>query len=131
MRRDSTPYAANQVRSVAVAGAVDVSKPEAGFYRWRLRGGSVRGGVRIWFGPPCDPVTGEEMDRSHRWQAEFDGEPIDFDDCWPACTGESISETDYRAFVARREWAEKNAPNSAYATGRRFDPLSSSNPLPF
>lgn len=112
--------------------ALSVSEPEAGFFRYRLVSGGVRGGVRIWFGPPHDPVTGEEMDRSWRWQAEFDGEPVEFDRVWPACIGDPISEADYRAYCARKEWAQQNAPRSAYAERtRRVDPLSSDTPLPF
>lgn len=117
---------------VVVAGAVDVSEPVAGFYRHRLRAGSVIGGVKIWFGAPHDPVTGEEMDRSHRWQALFDDEYVEFDRVWPACTGDQITEQQYRDLVARREWARQHAPDSSYAViGRRRDPLSRSEPLPF
>ena len=43
--------------------------PIPGFYRMRLRSGGQPVGVRVWFGPPADPVTGEELDRSWRWQA--------------------------------------------------------------
>lgn len=110
----------------------DITTPVAGYYRHRLRSGGVRGGVRLWFGPPHDPVTGEEMDRSWRWQAEFDGKPVEFDDVWPACAGSPISERDYRECVGRREWAEQNAPLSAFANPkRRHDPLSLAEPLPF
>jgi len=109
-----------------------VSEPEAGFFRYRLVSGGVIGGVRIWYGPPLDPVTGEEMDRSWRWQAEFDGEPVDLDRVWPDCVGRPISEDEYRALVARREWAREHAPHSAYAERtRRHDPLSSETPMPF
>lgn len=117
---------------ITVAGAVDVSEPVEGFYRHRLRGGSVKGGVRIWFGPPIDPVTGEVLDRSWRWQSEFDGEPVDFDDCWPKCAADPITAMQYRALLGRREWARENAPNSSYAIiGKRIDLLSTSEPLPF
>lgn len=112
--------------------ALSVSEPEAGFFRYRLVSGGVRGGVRIWFGAPLDPITREELDRGWRWQAEFDGEPIDLDRCWPDCIGEPISEAEYRAMCARKAWAAQNAPNSAYAQrSRRVDPLSLDNPLPF
>lgn len=132
MRRDATPYGSQAVRAMHVAGAVDVSEPVAGFYRGKLRSRSIVGGIRIWFGPPHDPVTGEELDRSHRWQAEFDGQYVEFDDVWPVCADEPISEQRYREFVGRREWARTNAPNSAFAkVGKRYDPLSSSEPLPF
>lgn len=136
LRTDATPYTDLAARRPASAhigmAAQDVSKPVAGFYRYRLRGGSVAGGVRIYFGPPLDPVTGEELDRSWRWMAEFNGEPVEFDRVWPACTGEPITEQDYRRRVARRLWAAQHAPESAYAEqGRRLDPLSSHTPLPF
>ena len=90
------------------------------------------GGVRLWFGQPADPLTGELMDRSLRWMAEFDGEPVEFDRVWPTCAGSPITETEYRALVARREWAKQHAPESAYAQpGKRIDLLSTSNPMPF
>lgn len=131
-RRDRTAYADMGSRPVSLDGAVAISQPVAGFYRGKLRSGSIVGGIRIWFGAPLDPVTGEELDRSHRWQAEFDGEPVDFDAVWPKCAGSPISERDYREFVGRREWARKNAPGSAYAKiGHRYDPLADENPMPF
>ncbi|MGJ0236949.1 hypothetical protein ACQEPB_00310 [Novosphingobium fluoreni] len=109
-----------------------VDEPVAGYYRFRLGAGAVRGGVRVWFGPPHDPVTGEELDRSLRWQAEFDGEPIDFERVWPACAKEALTEREYHDRVQRRIWAEKHAPNSAYADrSRKLDPLSTDTPLPF
>lgn len=119
-------------RAFAPRSGIDVSAPVAGFYRFRLASGTITGGVRIYYGPPLDPVTGEELDRSWRWQADFNGEPIDFDRVWPACTGEPITEIDYRRFCARQEWARRHAPDSAYAErGRRHDPLSAQAPLPF
>lgn len=110
----------------------DVSEPVAGFYRGRLVSDGVIGGIRLWYGPPKDPVTGEEMDRSHRWQAEFDGAYVEFDRVWPLCAGSPISEADYRALVARREWAKKNSPDSAYADPtKKIDRLSTNTPLLF
>jgi hypothetical protein len=116
----------------AASAGIDVSVPVAGFYRYRLGSGTIAGGVRIWYGPPLDPVTGEELDRSWRWQADFNGEPIDFDRCWPACTGDPITEVEYRRYCSRQNWARQHAPDSAYAEpGRRHDPLSAQAPLPF
>ena len=132
MTRDATPYASRDARQVNVAGSTSIAEPVAGFYRCRLRSGSVIGGVRLWFGQPADPLTGELMDRSLRWMAEFDGEPVEFDRVWPTCAGSPITETEYRALVARREWAKQHAPESAYAQpGKRIDLLSTSNPMPF
>ncbi len=131
--RDGTLYGAQAVRSVAVAGAQDVSKPKAGFFRVKLSSRSVAVGVRIHYGPPLDPVTGEELDRSWRWQAEVNGEPYgDFDRVWPACAGEPISEQRYREYCERQRWARENAPNSSHAEpGRPHDPLSTDTLLPF
>ena len=130
MSRDATPY--TQMTFAPVGQGIDVSTPVAGYFRHRLRGGSIAGGVRIWFGPPHDPVTGEELDRSWRWQATFNGEPVELDQVWPVCAGDPISEADHAAYVRRAAWAKTNAPNSAFARpGKRWDPLSSDNPLPF
>ena len=133
MARDPHSYAdASRTMRECFARGHDVSEPAAGYFRYRLGQDQPRGGVRIWHGPPLDPVTGEELDRSHRWQAEFNGEPIDFNRVWPACIGEPITEADYRHYCARTEWAREHAPNSAYAERhRKIDPLSLNNPLPF
>ena len=126
------PYGSREVRAVHVEGAVDVTTPVAGFYRFRMFSGSVRGGVKLWNGPPSDPVTGEILDRSWRWQAEFDGKPVDFSRVWPQCAGDPITEREYTHYVMRRAWARENAPDSAFAeVGRKVDLLSTDNPLPF
>ena len=60
------------------------------------------------------------------------GELIDLERVWPACARRPISEADFRMREGRRRWAQKAAPDSAYANrGQKYDPLSSSNPLPF
>jgi hypothetical protein len=130
--RPSTPYAEREVRAVHVEGAVAVDKPVAGFYRMRVGRNTVAIGINLWFGAPHDPVTGEELDRSWRWQALADDEPIDFNRIWPDCAADPITEHEYRRMVARKAWARQHAPDSAFAeTGRRLDPLSTKNPLPF
>lgn len=130
MSRQDRTYADRSARLVRVNG-LDVSQPVAGFYRMRLRGGAVKSAIRVWFGPPHDPVTGEELDRFWRWQATADGEPADFDRIWPACATDVLTESEYTFLIRRRAWAKQNAPRSAYATGRRYDPLDPANPLPF
>ena len=131
MSRDPTPYA--QMRSGAVVQGQDVSTPCAGFFRHRLRGGSIIVGVRIHYGPPLDPVTGEELDRSWRWMASVNGEPFaDFDWVWPGCAGSPITEAEYRDYCNRQTWAREHAPASAYAEpGRKHDPLSANALMPF
>ena len=133
IRRDGTAYAAMGGKPLHVAGALDVSTPVAGFYRMKLGAGTVKVGIKLWYGPPHDPVTGEELDRSWRWQAIVDdGAYIDFERVWPACGKEPIAEADFNARAHRRAWAEQHAPDSAYAArGRKYDPLSTNTPLPF
>jgi hypothetical protein len=87
-------------------------------------------GVRIWHGPPLDPVTGEELDRSWRWQAQANGELVEFDDVWPGCAGDPITERQYREYAAQQRWAQQHAPDSSFANPRqRHDPLTAL--LPF
>jgi hypothetical protein len=81
--------------------------------------------VRIWFGAPIDPDTGDEMDRSHRWQIEIAGvlfdQPLTFGgitisavtEFWPAIVREQIDEADYRFRIARAEWAQEFDPEDA------------------
>lgn len=133
VRRISTPYADREVRAVHVEGEVDVSTPVAGWFRMRIGAGTVAIGIHVFNGPPRDPITGEELDRSWRWQAiADDGELLEWDRIWPACAKHPITETEFKTRQGRRVWAEQAAPDSAYADRRRkYDPLSSSTPLPF
>lgn len=133
IRTDHTPYANRASGPVDVSGAVDVSRPVEGYFRHKLRSGGVYVGIQIAYRPPLDPVTGEEMDRSWRWQAFANGKLIeDFDQVWPACAVDPIGADEYQTYCNRQRWAEQHAPASAYADPRkRVDPLSSNNPLPF
>lgn len=109
-----------------------VDEPIEGYYRHRLRSDGVRGAVRIWYGPPLDPVTGEELDRSWRWQATMNGEPIDFDRCWPACASDPLSAEEYNYLIQRNDWAKRHAPESGYADARKkHDLFDINSPLPF
>lgn len=131
-RRVSQPYAEREVKPVYVEGQVAISEPVAGFYRMSLGRGSVDVGIKLWFGPPSDPITGELLDRGYRWQALADDEPMEFEAAWPKCAGDPISAQEYRRLVARKAWAREHAPDSSYAqTGRRRDPLSTREPTPF
>lgn len=104
--------------------------PVAGFYRTRLRRGAVQVGVRIWCGAPLDPVTGEEMDRSHRWQAQVNGQPVDLERVWPRCADDPVDEGEYRHLCGVQAWGEKNAPDSPQADPTRaVDLLTAPIPL--
>lgn len=132
MNARSIPYGEREVRPVHVEGASSIFIPVAGHYRTKLRSGGVLVGVRLWHGAPHDPVTGEELDRSWRWQAECNGEPIDFDRVWPGCAGDPISAAEYRFYAQRQGWAREHAPESSFADPKRKrDPLSIDEPLQF
>jgi hypothetical protein len=132
----SRPYRDYTLRPVAVdprsvgAPAFDPDVPIPGFYRFKLRAGAMFAPVRIWYGPPRDPETGEEMDRSHRWQAEAGGHPIDLARVWPKCARDTISEQEFAYLFSRQEWGEAHAPGTAVADPTvKIDLLRS--PLPF
>jgi hypothetical protein len=113
-----------------------------GFYLiQRRRAERVEIPVRIWWGPPVDPDTGEVLDRSPRWQIEIAGaafdQPLSFSDMtlravtdfWPACAREPIDEVDYRYRVDRAAWSAEHDPNDALATpGGRIDPMTATLP---
>lgn len=132
MSRAHINYAEHRATQ-AVQGGVDVTTPEAGYFKLKLSRDTVLRAVRIWYGPPADPITGELLDRAWRWQAQLDdGDLVDFDRAWPQCARDPIPEAEWKRCCARVEWAREHAPDSSYAErGRRRDPLSSSEPLPF
>jgi hypothetical protein len=111
---------------------IDATNPVAGHYRARLRSRGVFVGVRLFHGPPADPLTGEPLDRAWRWQAEINGEPADFDNVWPACAAAPITSHEYANLCRRQAWARIHAPDGAHADPtRKRDPLSTREALPF
>jgi hypothetical protein len=126
------PFTYGERRASRAFTGIDVSAPVAGFYRTKLRGGGMMVGIRLFYGPPLDPVTGEPLERSWRWQAHANGEPIDFHAVWPLCAASPIPEPEYHRLCRQQAWAQQHAPDSAYADPRRKrDPLSSNEVLPF
>ena len=105
-------------------GPEGLDVPVAGFYRGKLRSKGALCGFRIWYGAPLDPLTGEELDRSHRWQAHCNGDYVEIDDVWPYGAQLVITEREYNKFCQQQTWARQYAPNSALA-----DPKRKSNPL--
>jgi hypothetical protein len=106
-----------------------VDTPTAGHYKMRM----VRNGpfvpVRIWFGPPHDPDTGEEMDRSHRWQAEIGGKEAAIERTWPWCAKNPIAEADYRYMRGVQQWATEHAPHEPEAAPREAVNINALKPL--
>ena len=103
----------------------------------RHRAGRVDIPVRVWFGAPLDPETGEPLERSWRWQVQvgfnvLDEEPVriggitisSLSDIWPHCARWPVDETEWRYRIARAEWADEHDPNDAFAEiGGRVDPM--------
>lgn len=102
--------------------------PVAGFYAMRMVKGGVRCPVHIWYGPPHDPVTGEELDRSWRWQATLDGHPAELDTVWPYCAREPIDQAEHDYLVSLRCWAVEHAPETPEAAPRQAVDLGSMPP---
>lgn len=104
-------------------------EPVEGYYRIWPAGG-LASGIRIWFGPPLDPVTGEELDRSWRWQAHENGRYVELERVWPKAGKDPIDKAEYDYLTARVEHARKAAPQSPAANPRRKVDLLTA-PLPF
>lgn len=112
------------------AQGYDPDTPVAGFYRFRMRSGAALCGVRIWHGAPLDPVTGEVLDRSHRWQAVVNEKPVLLERVWPKCAADPVDRHEYEYLCTVQEWAVKNAPHSPQANlNHRINPLTA--PPPF
>lgn len=82
-------------------------EPEEGYYQTRRRGGVYRP-IAIWYGPPLDPVTGEEMDRMWRWNCLYMGRLINVATVWPECKKNPIDRAEYDYLIARAEHAAKH-----------------------
>ncbi len=120
----------NEAHAPISSVGYSVSEPTAGYFRLRLVAGGPKVGVRLFYGPPLDPVTGEELDRSWRWQAECNGKPIDLDRCWPQAGREPIDEAEYQYLTDMARWAERNCPDAPAAQPhRKIDLLSAPLPL--
>lgn len=132
MSRERIDYSQRYADRANAAGPVgfDADKPIEGYYRMRLRSGAAYCGVRIWHGAPLDPLTGEEMDRGHRWQALVNGSLFDLARVWPKCAADPVDEAEYRYLCEVHSWAREHAPDSPQANPmRRIDPLTA--PTPF
>lgn len=116
--RSAAPYS-NRHQSARSFEGFDVDQPVAGLYRMCLARGAHPVGIRIWYGPPLDPDTGEEMDRSWRWQATANGRPIDLQRVWPKCADEPIGQAEHDHLARVQAWGEAHAPDSPQANPDR------------
>ena len=84
-------------------------EPRAGTYYMRRVKNGPKLAVVIWHGPPRDPLTGELLDRSHRWQAHVNGEEADPWAIWSRCR--PIERPEYLYLLARHEYALQHDPS--------------------
>jgi hypothetical protein len=115
---------------MAPANSLDPEKPAPGYYRHKLHSDGHAVGVEIRFGPPLDPETGEELDRSPRAQAFVNGTYTEMDEVWPRCGRHPITKDEHDHLVALQQWGLENAPDSPQANPRKPVDLLSA-PLPF
>lgn len=124
MKRETFVYGERRALTRSYEG-FDVETPIAGFYAMPLRSGGVRVGIRIWYGPPLDPVTGEELDRSWRWQAMANGSYIDMERVWPKCANSQVDQSEHDYLVNLQGWAEEHDPTGAIANpNQKLNPLT-------
>lgn len=109
-----------------------VDQPEPGFFKLRLARGGPWVPARIWYGPPIDPITGEDLDRSPRLQAQtFDFEPTaDFVRICKVWThGVRIDEAEYDFMRASIAYAKAHRPSDPIANPFRTVDVASLPPV--
>lgn len=111
--------------------------PREGTYQW-LRRGRPAQPVRILYGRPVDPLTGQAMDRSPRWQMWVAGQLVEPDpiygvdendpfaptwaDVWPRCAADTITYGEYRYLLERINYARAHDDADPFGQpGRRID----------
>lgn len=109
----------NERREPVQAVGFNPDVPIAGLYRMSLVSKGVPVGVKIWHGPPHDPVTGEELDRGWRWQATANGRPVDLERAWPKCADAPIDQAEHDYLTSLQDWGEAHAPSSPQANPKR------------
>lgn len=111
------------------------------FYAVRLTKGGPRCPLKYWWGLPADPVTGELLDRSPRWNVLLNGEFVDPDRVliirggindakgYVDVKGEEITETEYLYLLQVRDWATTYAPDAPEANPREKIDLNRLKPI--
>jgi hypothetical protein len=106
----------------------DPDLPVAGCYQVKLVRHGPPVAVKIWFGLPLDPVTGEELDRAPVWLARVNG-----GDCrpaawfWPECARHPITEAEHDRITQLSR--TMNRASAWFDPLRPIDPLKT--PVPF
>lgn len=135
-RRD---YTAAELAYRVPAKAPEPITRKVRHYAVKLHKDGVNVGLCLEFGPPRDPETGDELDRSWLWRAFRDGAPepiencvIEFDsDGEPVVKGEPVDELEYERLVQDRAWARKYTPNDPAANPRKAVDIAKMPPIKF
>jgi len=107
---------------------LDADVPVAGYFLIRLVRDGPPCGLRIWFGPPLDPESGQPLDRSPGWWAQINGgrmRPAAW--FWPECARVPITRDEHDRLCALARTLDPRSP--FYDPPRPIDPLAS--PPPF
>lgn len=109
------------------------------YYAVKLVKNGPRVPVTVWFGNPLDPVTGEEMERAHRWCATRAGKfyddiyavIVEFDGLTgqPIVKGERITKAEHDHLLSVIRWAEKHDPSAPEASLRKPIDLHAQAPI--
>lgn len=108
--------------------ALDPDIPMPGCYRIRLVKGGPYCALRIWLGLPIDPATNEEVqERGYRWQCTLNGVRVPFEDHWPGCARDRISQEEHDRICGEHRTMDHTSP---FYDPRRPISLASA-PVPF
>jgi hypothetical protein len=127
--RKVAKYANRRGAAARRAGpSFDADLPVTGCYLVRLVRGGPPCALRIWFGLPLDPVTGEELDRAPVWLARVNGgQPRPASWFWPECARTPISQAEHDRLVQQHR--TMNPADPFFDPLRPIDRLKT--PVPF
>ena len=119
----------HQIQARGFLNGVNADVPEAGYYRRKLVSGGVDVAIKIWYGFPYHPETGDISERRWGWHALRDGELVDVFECWPGCSGARITEDEYNFMLADAEHCRQYIPSDPKARPRERIELRKMAPI--
>lgn len=106
------------------------------FYAVVLAKGAAAVPLKLWFGPPVDPDTGEELDRAPRWNCIRNGESVGIEEAAflvdnqdPIIKGIEIDEDEYEFLTVRNSHDREHDPESPFANPRQRIDLTKIPPI--